>query len=63
MGDEVFLFLAGAALVLIVLALRRRFADFSGQTADDYADDYPQFDMRTHLNGKMTRCRSTHIKP
>lgn len=53
MGDEFFVFLAGAALVLILIALRRRFAGFSGQTADDYADDYPQFDMRKHLNGKM----------
>jgi hypothetical protein len=25
-----------------------------GQSADDYADDVPHFDMREHLNGSMT---------
>lgn len=53
MSDAVFFFALGAALVVLLLAVRRRFADFMGQTADDYAEDSPQFDMRTHLNGPM----------
>ena len=54
MSDVAFFFLLGVALVLFVLGLRRRFADFMGQSADDYADEYLQFDMREHLNGEMT---------
>ena len=53
MNDAVFFFLLGAAVVLFLNVLRRRVADFSGQKADDYADDFPRFDMREHLNGKM----------
>lgn len=54
MSDAVFFFLLGAAMVVGMVVLRRRFADFSGQSADDYADDYPQFNMREHLDGQMT---------
>lgn len=54
MSDAIFFCAIGAALVVFVLILRRRFADFMGQSANDYADDYPQFDMREHLNGPMT---------
>lgn len=54
MSDAAFFFALGVALVVFVLVLRRRFADFMGQSADDYADEYPQFDMREHLNGAMT---------
>ena len=54
MNDAVFFIAVGAALVSLLLFLRRRFADFGGQSADDYADEYPQFDMREHLNGPMT---------
>ena len=53
MSDAAFFFLLGAAIVVFVLVLRRRFADFPGQRADDYADEFPQFDMREHLNGEM----------
>jgi len=54
MSDALFFLLLGAALVVFGLLLRRRFADFMGQSANDYADDAPQFDMRKHLNGAMT---------
>ncbi len=53
MGEGLFYFVLGAALVLCLIALRSRFAGFLGQRADDYADEYPQFDMRAHLNGQM----------
>ncbi|MCX7565599.1 DUF3833 family protein [Sulfitobacter sp. F26169L] len=53
MSDELLFFLLGIALVCLVLVLRRRFADFMGQSADDYADVSPLFDMREHLNGAM----------
>jgi len=53
MSDGVFFFLLGVALVVGLLVLRRRFADFMGQSAEDYADDMPRFDMREHLNGAM----------
>ncbi len=53
MSDAAFFFLLGAALVILVVVLRSRFADFGAQRAEDYADDYPFFDMRTHLNGEM----------
>lgn len=53
MSDAVFFFALGVGLVAAIVALRRRFADFWGQSADDYADEYPQFDMREHLDGAM----------
>lgn len=54
MTDGLVFMALGAVLVLFLLLLRRKFADFMGQSANDYADEYPQFDMRTHLNGPMT---------
>ncbi|WP_299027478.1 DUF3833 family protein [uncultured Sulfitobacter sp.] len=54
MSDAVFFFGLGAVLVILVLVLRRRFADFSGQSADDYVEEHPQFDMRAHLDGQMS---------
>lgn len=54
MSDAIFFFLLGGVLVAILLGARRKFADFMGQSADDYAEEFPQFDMRTHLNGEMT---------
>jgi hypothetical protein len=54
MSEDLFFLTVGAALVVFILVLRRKFADFTGQSANDYADDYPQFDMREHLNGQMT---------
>lgn len=53
MSDAVFFFLLGVAVVAAIIVIRRRFADFAGQSADDYAEDYPQFNMREHLNGTM----------
>jgi hypothetical protein len=54
MSDGVFFFALGGVVVLFMLLLRRRFADFMGQTPEDYAEDYPQFNMRDHLDGAMT---------
>ena len=54
MSDAVFFFLLGVAVLGLLFILRRRFADFSGQSADDYSEDYPQFIMREHLDGQMT---------
>jgi hypothetical protein len=51
--NEIVIFAAGAAFVSVLFLLRRRFAGFAGQTADDYNEEFPQFDMRTHLNGPM----------
>jgi len=53
MGDGVFYFALGAAVVVCLIVLRGRYAGFSGQSADDYAEEFPQFDMRKHLNGHM----------
>lgn len=53
MSDAVFFFLLGAAVIVLLKVLRRRFADFQGQKAADYSDENPQFDMRKHLNGHM----------
>ena len=53
MSDAVFFFLLGAGIVTSFVVLRRRFADFSSQSADDYAEDYPQFNIREHLDGRM----------
>lgn len=53
MAEEWFYFALGAALVLILVAIRRRFAGFLAQTVDDYAEDSPLFDLRSHLNGQM----------
>ncbi|KIN74785.1 DUF3833 family protein [Sulfitobacter guttiformis] len=53
MGDAAIFFLVGAAVVLGILAIRRRFGDFMGQKPNDYGDEFPLFDMREHLNGAM----------
>jgi len=53
MSDGLFFFALGVVVVVGLMVLRRRFADFMGQTVDDYTDEYPQFDMREHLDGKM----------
>jgi hypothetical protein len=53
MSDGILLFLTGMALVAGMFALRRRFADFPAQSAGDYSEEFPHFDMREHLNGPM----------
>lgn len=46
-------FVLGIFVCLLLILLRRRFAEFPGQTAEDYADGFPTFDLKTHLKGKM----------
>lgn len=53
MMETVGLVLVGVALTLFAVFLRRRFAEFYGQSIEDYRDGYPTFDIRKHLNGKM----------
>ena len=53
MSDSAFFFLLGGLLVALLVYARKRFAGFSAQRADDYADFLPEFDMRTYLNGDM----------
>ncbi|UWR22175.1 DUF3833 domain-containing protein [Sulfitobacter sp. S190] len=53
MSDAFFYFCLGMALVIITVFVRARFADFRGQSAEDYVDAHPHFDMRQHLLGPM----------
>ncbi|WP_156874954.1 DUF3833 family protein [Sulfitobacter alexandrii] len=51
---DAFVFLAlGIVLGILVVLVRRRFAEFPGQTPDDYSEGFPGFDLKTHLNGQM----------
>lgn len=51
--SEMILLLMGAALALILVALRSRFMDFPAQRPQDYAGKSPRFDPRRHLNGPI----------
>ena len=51
--DTVLLVAVGAALVLGVQAIIRRFWSFPAQKPADYVEGQPQFDLRTHLNGPI----------
>lgn len=51
--DAFILFILGALAAVAVFLLRRRFAEFPGQSPDDYTDALTSFDIKTHLNGKM----------
>lgn len=53
MSDAMLFFLIGAGLVLAAVVMRRQFFEFRAQTAEDYRDGHPRFDLATHLNGKM----------
>lgn len=44
--------LAGALIVIAVIALRARYASFTAQTPSDYAAG-PAFDLRHHLSGPL----------
>jgi Protein of unknown function (DUF3833) len=44
--------LAGALIVICLIALRSRYASFQAQRPDDYASG-PVFDLRQHLNGPL----------
>ncbi len=43
----------GAALALLLTALRERLAGFVAQRPADYAEGQPQFDLRRHLDGDL----------
>lgn len=45
--------LAGALIVLILIALRSRFASFRAQDPADYRGKGPDFDLRRHLSGPL----------
>lgn len=45
--------LAGALVVLALLALRTRYASFTAQSPADYAGNGPAFDLRRHLSGPI----------
>jgi hypothetical protein len=45
--------IAGALIVIALMALRSRYASFTAQSPSDYATG-PHFDLRQHLSGPMT---------
>lgn len=60
--EPLFYAIAGAGVVLLLLALRHRYASFSGQSPEDYKGQTPQFDIRHHLNGPI-RCEGVIYGP
>lgn len=52
----------GAAMVIVFLILRHRFASFDAQTTNDYAALEPRIDLREHLNGPI-RCEGVIYGP
>jgi Protein of unknown function (DUF3833) len=46
--------LAGALVVLALIALRNRYASFAAQAPSDYTGKGPAFDLRQHLSGPLT---------
>ncbi|WP_135506521.1 DUF3833 family protein [Roseovarius aestuariivivens] len=51
--SELFYFAAGIALMIALMLLYRRYASFLAQSAADYVEDIPNFDLRQHLNGPI----------
>lgn len=51
--DVVLYLLLGSILTLSALWLAGRFWGFRAQSAEDYADTGPEFDIRQHLNGAL----------
>jgi hypothetical protein len=51
--DSILYILLGSALTLLGLVAVGRIWGFRAQTAADYADTGPQFDLRRHLNGPI----------
>lgn len=45
--------LLGALLVILLTAIRSRYASFRAQRPEEYADKGPQFDLRQHLSGPL----------
>lgn len=46
-------FWLGLCLALLLVLLRRKYAEFHGQTAQDYDDGFPAFSLKEHLKGEM----------
>jgi Protein of unknown function (DUF3833) len=46
--------IAGALVVLALMALRSRYASFAAQSPSDYTGKGPTFDLRQHLAGPMS---------
>lgn len=43
----------GVVLAITLVILRRKYAAFQGQTAQDYDDSFPDFEIKKHLTGEM----------
>lgn len=52
----------GAALITLLVYLRKRFAGFTAQTPADYAEITPAIDLRDHLKGPI-RCEGVIYGP
>ncbi len=52
----------GAALMLLLAALKERFTGFAAQRPRDYAAQEPRFDLRQHLNGPI-KCEGVIYGP
>ena len=50
---EIFYLVLGAVLALGLVWLRQKLWGFDAQQPQDYEDDTPTFDVRTHLNGPI----------
>lgn len=51
--ETLFFIFLGILIATGVIVMRRRYAGFHGQSPEDYEDDYPSFEIKKHLNGKM----------
>ena len=51
--DPVIFFGIGLGTAALLVLLRRRFAEFPGQSPSDYADGFPQLDVKQCLVGEM----------
>lgn len=51
--ETLFFIFLGILIATGVIALRRRYAEFYGQSPEDYEDGFPTFEIKKHLNGKM----------
>lgn len=53
MMDAVILIFIGILIASLFVVLRRRYAEFYGQSIEDYSESFPTFDIQQQLNGKM----------
>lgn len=51
--ETLFFVFLGILIAATAVVLRRRYAEFYGQSPEDYEDGYPSFEIKKHLNGKM----------